>query len=104
MSDEHEDGYAGPATLTVDGQEHPVEALLDARYEPHDGRMHWFGRVRLGPEDPAQAGLASARDVELSTPGGRAKATIGDCDPWGRYRVTGVGAPPFIVEEPELDD
>jgi hypothetical protein len=102
MADDHEDGYSGPATLTVDGTDHAVEALLDARYEPHDGRMHWFGRVRLGADVGGE--LASARQVELSTPSGRAQATIGDCDPWGRYRVTGVGTPPFTQPAPDLDD
>lgn len=100
MADDHEDGYSGLATLTVDGQELAVEALLDARYEPHDGRMHWFGRVRLD----TGRDLGSARQVELSTPSGRASATIGDLDPWGRYRVTGVGTPPFALDEPDLED
>ena len=40
------DGYAGPATLTVDGRAVPVHAVLDARHEPQDGRLHWFGRLR----------------------------------------------------------
>jgi hypothetical protein len=100
---EHEpdEGYAGPAVLTVHGQDLPVHAHLDARHEPHDGRLHWFGRVRI--EGTAPEDLTSG-PVELRTEGGRAQARIGDVDPWGRYRVTGVGAPPFRVDEPNLDD
>jgi uncharacterized protein DUF4873 len=100
---EHEpdEGYAGPAVLTVHGQDLPVHAHLDARHEPHDGRLHWFGRVRI--EGTAPEDLTSGT-VELRTEGGRAQARIGDVDPWGRYRVTGVGAPPFRVDEPNLDD
>ena len=49
MDDDH-DGYRGPATLTVDGREVPVRAILDARHEPQDGRLHWFGRVALDGE------------------------------------------------------
>ncbi|MGH3588996.1 MAG: DUF4873 domain-containing protein [Pseudonocardia sp.] len=40
----------------------------------------------------------------LSTDGGRAEARIGEADPWGRYRVTGVGPPPFALPEPDLED
>ncbi|MFC4949451.1 DUF4873 domain-containing protein [Pseudonocardia sp. GCM10023141] len=107
--DEHADGYTGPATLTVAGRALAVEALLDARHEPHDGRMHWFGRVRLSPADAAETELVAAitagtGPVELSTPGGRAAAKVGDVDPWGRYRVTGVGTPPFALDDPLLDE
>jgi hypothetical protein len=103
--DEHEDGYRGPATLTVDGRDVPAQAMLDARHEPHDGRLHWFGRVVVdaGPEMLAALTAPNAR-VELSTDGGRAAARVGDLDPWGRYRVTGVGTPPFRLDEPDLDD
>jgi hypothetical protein len=101
VTDEH-DGYTGPATLTVDGRDVPVHAILDARYEPHDRRMHWFGRVR-GTELAAVLEAPSTQ-VELSTGTGRATARIGEVDPWGRYRVTGVGPPPYRMGDPELDD
>lgn len=97
---EHDEGYAGPAVLTVDGKDLPVHALLDTRHEPHDGRLHWFGRVRI--EGPA--GDLPSGPVELRTEGGRSQARIGDVDPWGRYRVTGVGTPPFRIDDPDLDD
>ena len=98
--DDHDEGYTGPAVLTVDGRELPVHAQLDARHEPHDGRLHWFGRVRIEdgkPEIPNGT-------VELRTETGSAEARIGDVDPWGRYRLTGVGNPPFRLDEPDLDD
>jgi Domain of unknown function (DUF4873) len=98
---EHDDeGYTGPAVLTVDGRELPVQVQLDARHEPHDGRLHWFGRVRV---EDGQLDIPSGT-VELRTESGRAEARIGDVDPWGRYRVTGVGTPPFRIDEPDLDD
>ena len=108
---EHDDGYTGPAVLTVDGHDVAVRAVLDARHEPHDGRLHWFGRVTVddaapdhgaSPDPPAV--LSTAGHVELSTGSGRAEARIGDVDPWGRYRVTGVGAPPYRIDEPDLED
>jgi hypothetical protein len=98
---EHDDeGYTGPAVLTVDGRELPVRVQLDARHEPHDGRLHWFGRVRV---EDGQAEIPSGT-VELRTETGRAEARIGDVDPWGRYRLTGVGTPPFRIDDPDLDD
>jgi hypothetical protein len=107
VSDEHEDGYQGPATLTVDGRDVPVTVVLDARHEPQDGRLHWFGRLTL--ERAAEPALLTAltsngSHLELSTDGGRSEARIGDLDPWGRYRVTGVGRPPFTRDDPALDD
>lgn len=103
-----DDGYAGPATLTVDGYDLPVRVLLDARHEPQDGKLHWFGRMTLEAEltEPAllTALTSTTSRIELSTPAGRSAARIGDLDPWGRYRVTGVGAPPFAHDDPALDD
>lgn len=105
--DDHEDGYRGPAVLTVDGEDVPVRVVLDARHEPHDGRLHWFGRLSLERDaEPALLGALTATSsrLELRTDGGRSEARIGDRDPWGRFRVTGVGRPPYVIEEPALDD
>lgn len=94
--DQHEDGYSGPATLAVDGAELAGRARLDARHEPHDGRLHWFGRLTLDGELPA-----SVAGAVLVTPTGRAAARIGERDPWGRYRVTGTGPLPYAVDDPD---
>lgn len=105
MSDD--DGYQGPATLTVDGRDVPVTVVLDARHEPQDGRLHWYGRLTVSRDaEPAllTALTSHAARLELSTDGGRSEARIGDLDPWGRYRVTGVGRPPFTLDDPALDD
>ena len=106
MSDQ-EEGYQGPATLTVDGCNVPVTVLLDARHEPHDGKLHWFGRLTLAAAvDPAvlAALTASTSVLELRTDGGRSPARVGDIDPWGRYRVTGVGLPPYPLDTPGLPE
>jgi hypothetical protein len=95
--DDHDEGYTGPAVLTVDGRDLPVHAQLDARHEPQDGRLHWFGRVR------AESGLPGG-PVELRTDAGRAHGRLGEVDPWGRYRITGVGVPPYRLDEPDLGD
>ncbi|WP_214364363.1 DUF4873 domain-containing protein [Pseudonocardia sp. H11422] len=103
---EHDEGYTGPATLTVDGRDVPVRVRLDARHEPQDGRVHWFGRVEAEQQlaDLLSTGAGRTAAVHLRTPTGRADARIGDVDPWGRYRVTGVGTPPFTRADPPLDD
>lgn len=94
------DGYSGPATLTVDGLSVPVHAVLDARHEPQDGRLHWFGRLRPTPHAPENAaGLLGAvragAEVALDAGAGPVAARLGDVDPWGRVRVTGVGGLPY---------
>ncbi|SHK91247.1 protein of unknown function [Pseudonocardia thermophila] len=97
MADAHTDGWSGPAVLVVDGAEIAVHALLDARHEPVDGRLHWFGRLRLADAqerpDPATAG-----DVELRTGDGSARGRLGEVDLWGRYRITGIGRPPYRLD------
>jgi hypothetical protein len=107
VSDDHDEGYAGPATLTVDGRDVPVTVLLDARHEPHDGKLHWFGRLTLaGAVEPAvlTALSSSTSTLELRTAGPGSPARVGDIDPWGRYRVTGVGHPPYPLDNPDLDE
>ena len=59
-----------------------------------DGRLHWFGRVAAHAALHELLDGVSA-DVELATGSGRAGGRIGEPDRWGRYRVTGVGNPPF---------
>ncbi len=106
MTDQ-EEGYQGPATLTVDGRDVPVTVLLDARHEPQDGKLHWFGRLTLAAAvEPAvlTALSSSTSSLELRTGDDRSPARIGDIDPWGRYRVTGVGRPPYPLDAPALDD
>lgn len=102
MAEEHDDGYTGAATLTVGGRDLPVRVVLDARHEPQDGKLHWFGRLTL--EDGPLSGAELAGPIELRTSGGSAPARLGDLDPWGRYRVSGVGTPPFTIPEPALED
>jgi hypothetical protein len=108
VADDHDEGYRGPATLSVDGRDLPVQVVLDARHEPQDGRLHWFGRAVLdaaADPDLHTALTTSTSRIELRVGDeSRAAARIGDVDPWGRYRVTGVGIPPFPLDEPPLDE
>ena len=98
-----EEDYAGPATLVCKDHELPVHVRLIAVTQPVDGRIHWFGRLNAEPKlDELLHGAAA--DMELVTENGRARGKVGDPDPWGRYRVSGVGRPPFELAPVPLDD
>ncbi|MFC7343160.1 DUF4873 domain-containing protein [Saccharopolyspora griseoalba] len=97
MSDEHEDDYRGPATIRAEDRELAAEVVLRGFFQPIDGKFHWYGRAAA---DAAIDELAGGRKtaVVLRTPDGEAPATLSEPDPWGRYRITGTGKPPFAVE------
>jgi hypothetical protein len=102
-ADHPDDDYAGPATLTLDGRALPVQVRLVAVHQPVDGRVHWSGRIAANPVLHQVLGGRSS-DVRLSTPGGQAAGKVGDPDPWGRYRVSGTGRPPFTPDPVPLGD
>ena len=77
----------GPAT--IDRTE--VEVALKGYFEAIDGRFHWYGRVSATETLTARSG----DDVALATPHGSARGKLSDPDPWGRFRITGTGTPPF---------
>jgi len=90
------DGYQGPATLGIGGETFEVEADLRGKFEPIDGRYHWYGRLRQ--HEGLAAALAQGRaEGTLSTPEGTAQCEVSDPDPWLRYRVSGISRPPFAV-------
>lgn len=106
-STEHDDeeGYTGPATVVLDGEEIGVEVRLECRHEPFDGRIHWSGRVLANARLTELVGNGSA-DVEFRTGAHSAPGKLSEADLWQRYRATGVGHPPFALDappEPESD-
>jgi hypothetical protein len=88
--------YEGPAQLVLgaapDDTLVDVEVRLRSLFHPIDGRRHWYGRVA---PDPRLDVLTPGAEVLLRTPRGAAPARLSDRDPWGRYRVSGTGRPPF---------
>lgn len=89
-------GYDGPARLVVDGRTLAVHARLSGRFEPISGRYQWAGRLR--PDEELVAAVRTNATVRLETDGGHtAEATIREQDPWGGFRISGTGRPPFCV-------
>ena len=91
------EGYDGPAQILGKGRSVDVEVRLRGMFQPLDGHYHWYGRVAQDERvDALVEDVAGSRaSVVLRTPDGEATARLADRDPWGRYRVTGKGPPPF---------
>ncbi|MGY2874097.1 hypothetical protein ACVW00_001287 [Marmoricola sp. URHA0025 HA25] len=87
--------YAGTAQVSTGSTTGEVQVEVDLRghFEPLDGRFHWYGRIAANEElaETAQSG----ETVVLTTPHGSAEGRLSDVDPWGRFRITGTGRPPF---------
>lgn len=97
MADAHEDDdYRGGAAVLTGDREIDVRVVLRGHFQPIDGRFHWYGRLDAHEE---LNGLAarSRVDVVLRTPEAEAVGTLSDRDPWGRFRISGVGRPPFAL-------
>jgi hypothetical protein len=90
------DGYRGPAVLIAGDDEITVDVRLAGRFDPIIGRYRWHGRVAAS-DDVAALLAAGARSVSLRTPHREVATTLSDVDPWGRPRVSCVGAAPFEV-------
>lgn len=91
---DEEDGYRGAAVLEAGGLRREVRVELRGRFQPIDGRYHWYGRIAADPE-LAEALRGGRVRGTLTTPHGGVPAEVGDPDPWGRYRVEGTSTPPF---------
>lgn len=92
------DTYDGPAeVVAADGRTCVVEVRLRGHFEPIDGRFHWYGRIARDDRFDAtytSGDLALLRVGEAPWVG--ATGRISDLDPWGRYRITGTGRPPWL--------
>jgi len=90
----HEPGeaYDGPATITLDEGRVETGVRLRGHVDPIDGRFHWYGRIDA---DPAIDAIGNGGRVIVTTTHGTAEGRLSDVDPWGRFRVSGTGRPPF---------
>ncbi len=85
--------YDGPAVVETDEGSVEVAVRLRGHVEPIDGRFHWYGRIAVNPvlDERHRSGAT----VTLRTTHGQAEGRLSDKDPWGRFRITGTGRPPF---------
>lgn len=90
----HEPGeeYAGGATVLGPDGQLETELRLRGHFQPIDGRFHWWGRL---PASPVADAWGNGTTVRVRTPYGEARGRLTDVDPWGRFRVSGTGRPPF---------
>lgn len=90
-----DEGYAGPAEVTVAGVAYPVDVALSGRFEPVDGGYHWSGRSAAHP-DLVSAVRAGRREATVRV-GAAAPVPVrlAEVDPWGGVRLVGVGTPPW---------
>lgn len=93
---DHSDDYRGDAEVCTGDREIAVRVVLRGYFEPIDGRYHWYGRLDAHEEINELAGRRRI-DVLLRTPEGEAVGTLSDQDLWGRFRISGLGRPPFHV-------
>ena len=91
-----EDGYTGPARLTLGSQQFEVQVEVRGVFQPIDGRYHWYGRIASHDGLSARLGPGKTPGT-LTTPEGSAPCEVGDPDLWLRYRVSGSSTPPFAV-------
>jgi hypothetical protein len=104
--DIEEDGYSGPARLSVTTGARgvlDVAVTLAGHLEPLDGQYHWYGRVQ---QDEAldRAKKKGATQVVVTIGDGHpAIGRLAEHDAWGNLRVTGTGQPPFTLEPVEVD-
>ena len=82
--------FDGPASLESEDGSREVGVALRGVFQPIDGRFHWYGRVSGCLDD-----LRNGQIVTVGTAHGRAEGRLTDVDPWGRYRISGLGRPPF---------
>lgn len=98
--EDHDDGYQGSALLVTADREVPVVAALRGYFQSVDGRYRWHGRLAAPADVPGSLDVfAGARHAAvLVTPEGMGRCDVYEPDLWGRFKVNGVGRPPFDVD------
>jgi hypothetical protein len=93
------DIYDGPATIRSGDATRTVRVRLSGHLEPIDGRYHWQGTVF----EPLPDGRKLPQQVNLAVGDVEAEGRITERTPQDGYSVAGVGAPPFPLDDLEVD-
>ncbi|MET8153967.1 DUF4873 domain-containing protein [Actinoplanes sp. NPDC049668] len=89
-----EEEYRGEATIEAGDVTVTAPVRLSVRFEPVEGRYRWAGRA--APDEALTAALrGGTREATVRIGAGRARARLGEPDPWGGIRLTGTGPPPW---------
>ena len=91
----HREGWAGPAVVLFPDRTVTVGVDLRGHFEPLDGTFHWYGRVDPDGSSVLADAVRPGATVTVRTSYGEAAGSLSDRDPWGRFRLTGRGTPPF---------
>jgi len=93
-----DDVYDGPATVVIAGQHHESHVRLTGRLDPIDGHYHWQGTVFDSGFD-----VKMPQEVTVVVADGSATGRLTERTPWQTYSVVGVGAPPFALDDLQMD-
>ena len=85
--------YDGPVTLIAGDDRHAVRARLTGHVDPIDGKYHWRGMIFDAPV------LKASLPVVLTIGDRSAPARITEETPWGTHSISGVGSPPFALDQ-----
>lgn len=99
LSDRDPGVYDGPATLEVGGDTWAVRVRLAGLLDPIDGRYHWRGTVSGSLPDGL---LKRSQPTTLTIDDHTADARITERTPLGNYSVSGVGSPPYALDDVDL--
>jgi hypothetical protein len=97
----NEDVFDGAANIEYDGECIDCRIRVRGYFEPLDGHYHWAG-IAFG--EPVRA-LKDARatDVLIAVDGrDTVPARLAETTPWGTVRITGVGQPPYRLDDVEV--
>jgi hypothetical protein len=93
------DIYDGLATVRIGEDEHMVRVRLAGHVDPIDGRYHWQGTVF----DELPTDVRLPQQITVTVGDHHAQARIVERPPQGNYSVAAVGAPPFALDDLEVD-
>jgi hypothetical protein len=96
-----DDVYDGPAVIAHEDELITTRMRVQGYFEPLDGHFHWAG-IAFGDEVRALKD-ARAGAVEVAV-GDRdpVPARLAEVTPWGTVRITGVGRPPYPLDDVEI--
>ena len=100
---EEDSGYDGDASLSVGDQTIPVTVHLDGHLEPLDGSFHWYGRIERSTAVAAVKDGGARTATLVIGAGEPTEVRLAEFDPWGHIQVSGTGAPPYPMEQVEVE-